>query len=318
MNKNDKIYVTGHSGLVGSAIVRELERQGYTNIITHPHKRDYDKYCYLDLREQNEVEGFFSNAKPDYVFNCAAKVGGVFQNSQEQADFLYDNLAISTNIIRSAFLYKVKGLLNLGSVCIYPKTTPQPIKEEYLLTGELEPTNEGYAIAKIAALKLCQKYNEQYDTNFMSVMPTNIYGPYDISTHVIPDLVRKFRTAKLEGQQNVTLYGTGIARREFLHADDLAEVCVKIMNCGSSVSRYTGGILNIGSGSLISIGELAALVKKITGYKGAIVYDSGKPDGAPIRQLDCTKLQSVVDWRPKISLEDGIQQFYSWFLTQNN
>ena len=305
MNKDSKIYVAGHTGLVGSAIVRQLKQFGYHNLLLRTREE-------LNLLWRDDVDTFFQECEPEYVFLCAAKVGGVLSNSLQQADFLWENQAISSNIIIASRAFGVKRLLNLGSVCIYPRETPQPIKEEYLLTNTLEPTNEGYAIAKIAALKLCQKFNEQYNTDFMSVMPCNLYGIGDRSTHVIPDLVRKFHTAKIHRHKQVILYGTGQAKREFLYADDFAEVCVRIMTCGS-VTQYTGGILNIGSGAAIPISALADIIKEIVEYTGEISYDSSKPDGAPIRLLDCTRLQQVVDWKPKVKLEDGIRQYYEWF-----
>jgi GDP-L-fucose synthase len=304
MKTTEKIYIAGHAGLVGSAIVRELERQGYFNLVYRAHGE-------LDLTDQRDTFNYFAETKPDYVFLCAAKVGGIVENRDHQADFLYDNLAIAANVIKASKEYNVKRLLNLGSVCIYPKRTPQPIKEEHLLTSTLEPTNECYAIAKIASLKLCQKYNEQYGTSFMTAMPCNIYGINDRSTHVIPELIRKFHLAKQNRNRQVVLYGTGTARREFLHADDLANVCVRLLQC-ISACPVIGGMVNVGSGLAVSIKELASLIKEIVGYNGEIIYDHSNPDGAPIRQLDCTRLQTVMIWQPKISLEAGITQTYRW------
>ena len=306
MNKSDKIYVAGHTGLVGSAIVRELQRRGYHNLLLRTREE-------LDLLWRDDVDSFFQECEPEYVFLCAAKVGGIMTNSTQQADFLWENLAISTNVITASRAFGVKKLLNLGSVCIYPRETPQPIKEEYLLSGVFEPTNEGYAVAKIAALTMCRMFNEQYGTDFMSVMPCNLYGIGDRSTHVIPDLLRKFHSAKMAGAKSVTLYGTGVAKREFLYSDDFAEACVRIMNC-ASVSAYSGGFVNVGSGSVVSIAELATLVRDVVGYDGEIVWDSTKPDGAPVRHLDCTKLRSLIDWKPLVSLEDGIARAYNYFV----
>jgi len=295
MNKNSLIYVAGHNGLVGSSIVRALQSQGYTNLLL-PSRRA------LDLTEQLLVDWFFKRLKPEYVFLSAAKVGGIISNSTHQADYLYQNLSISSNVIHAAHKYGVKKLLNLGSSCIYPKNAPQPLKEEYLLSGALEPTNEGYAVAKIAALKMCRYYNEQFGTNFLSAMPCNIYGENDKSTHVIPDLFRKFQNAKFTGTP-VACYGSGRPIREFLYADDLADACIQLMEqCNAS---DIGESINVGSGEETSISELVSTIANMLKYHN-ITWDTSKPDGTPRKLLDCTKLKTLIDWKPKYSLVRGL------------
>ena len=303
MDKNSKIYIAGHRGLVGSALERLLKSQGYTNFLTKTHSE-------LNLERQQDVEDFFAEEKPEYVFLAAAKVGGIVANNSYPANFIYSNLIIQSNIIDASYRSGVKKLLFLGSSCIYPKYAPQPMREEYLLTGELEPTNEPYAVAKIAGIRMCQAYNRQYGTNFISVMPTNLYGPndnFDLQTsHVLPALLRKFDEAKTKGE-DVTLWGTGTPKREFLHVDDLADACVFLMK-----DYNDGDIVNIGSGTDILIRDLATLMKQITGFEGRLVWDSTKPDGTPRKQLDVSKLNSL-GWAPRISLEDGIRSTYKWY-----
>jgi GDP-L-fucose synthase len=307
MNKNSRIYVAGHRGLVGSALLRKLRADGYTNIIVRTSKE-------LDLRMQADVESFFEQERPEYVFLAAAKVGGIMANNTYTAEFIYDNLMIAANVIHAAYRYGVKKLLNLGSSCIYPKFATQPLKEEYLLTGALEPTNEPYAIAKIAAIKLCRYYNERYGTNFISVMPTNLFGPndnFDLETsHVLPALIRKFHEAKIANKDSVVLWGTGAPMREFLHVNDLAEACVFLMN--QYDYKDVGEFINIGTGTDVSIADLAQLVKEITGYKGEIQYDYTKPDGTPKKLLDISKIRSL-GWQPKTSLKDGICSTYEFY-----
>ena len=347
MEQTSKIYVAGHRGMVGSAIVRKLEAEGYTNIITRTHAE-------LDLIRQDQVEAFFETEKPDYVFLAAAKVGGILGNSIYPAQFIYSNIAIQTNIIHVSYLNKVKKLLFLGSSCIYPKLCPQPIKEKYLLSDYLEPTNEPYAIAKIAGIKTCQSYNRQYGTHYISVMPNNLYGTndnFDLETsHVLPAMIRKFHLAKLASEGNwqgiqkdeaaygiipgdsknaigldpatnrpanpstnqptIILWGTGAPRREFLHVDDLAAACLLLMD------RYDDSeIINIGWGKDQTILELAELISKIVGYKGDIKWDSSKPDGTPQKLLDVSRLNKL-GWQAKIELADGIRQVYQWYLDQ--
>ncbi len=304
MNHSSKIYIAGHRGMVGSAIKRNLESKGYTNFISRTHKE-------LDLINQQAVDDFFKIERPEYVFLAAAKVGGILANSTYPAEFIYDNLVIEANIIHAAYLYGVKKFLFLGSSCIYPKLVPQPLKEEYLLTGELEVTNEAYAIAKIAGIKLCKHYNQQYGTNFISVMPTNLYGPndnFDLKTsHVMPALIRKFYEAKINKEPEVVVWGTGTPMREFMHVDDMADACVYLME--NSNYDETREFINIGVGKDISIRELAELIKSITGYEGNIVYDISKPDGTLRKLLDVTKLHSL-GWKDKISLKDGIKRVF--------
>lgn len=304
MNINDKIYVAGHNGLVGSSIVRRLKIEGYSNIICKSSSE-------LDLRKQDAVEAFFEKEKPDYVFLAAAKVGGIVANNTFPAQFIYENIMIEANIIHSAYTNKVKKLLFLGSSCIYPKFADQPIKEEYLLGGKLEPTNEPYAIAKITGIKMCQSYNRQYGTNFISVMPTNLYGPndnFDLKTsHVMPALIRKFHAAKIQNKSEVVIWGTGNVRREFLHVDDLADAVVHLMNV------YNGSdIVNIGVGEDLTIKELAEIVKQVVRYGGKIVYDDTKPDGTPRKLLDVSRLKGL-GWKAKINLKEGIETTYDWW-----
>lgn len=297
--------MAGHKGLVGSAILRKLQAEGYSNIVTRTHQE-------LDLTNQQEVYRFFETERPEYVFLAAAKVGGILANSTYPAVFIRENLLIQTNIIDAAYRYGVKKLLFLGSSCIYPKFAPQPIKEEHLLTGALEPTNEPYAIAKIVGIKMCQAYNKQYGTNFISVMPTNLYGPgdnFDLETsHVLPALIRKFHEAKVAGAPHVVVWGSGTPRREFLHVDDLADACLFLMN-----NYDSSEIINIGVGKDLTIAELANLIKEIVGYKGEIVFDTSKPDGTPRKLLDVSKLFNL-GWRPRIRLEDGIRSTYEWYM----
>ena len=301
MKTTSKIYVSGHNGMVGSAIIRKLTKKGYTNIITKTHKE-------LDLTNQQAVNEFFEKENPEYVFLAAAKVGGIMANKTYPANFIYENLMIETNIIHASYINKVKKLLFLGSSCIYPKLAPQPIKEEYLLTGKLEKTNEAYAIAKIAGLEMCKHYNNQYNTNFMAVMPTNLYGPndnYDINnSHVMAALIRKFKEAKNE----IIIWGTGTPKREFLHVDDLADAIIHITE--NYNAKDIGNFINIGTGKDISIKELAELIKNITGFKGNIIYDTTKPDGTPKKQLDISKI-TALGWKPKISLKEGIKKTYN-------
>lgn len=308
MNKYAKIYIAGHRGMVGSAIVRALKARGYLNLIVRTSLE-------LDLRNQQEVKDFFNSEKPDYVFLTAAKVGGIVANKEYRADFIYENIMIQSNVIHHAYLNGVKKLMFLGSSCIYPKLANQPIKEEYLLTGLLEQTNEPYAIAKIAGLKMCDAYRYQYGCNFVSVMPTNLFGPndnYDLNnSHVLPALLRKFITAKKEREDSVTIWGTGSPRREFLHVDDLASACLFLMELYNDE-----GIVNIGVGKDISILELAQLVKKIVGFEGTINFDLTKPDGTPRKLLEVSKLMNL-GWSPSISLEEGIKKVYDEIKNHN-
>jgi len=301
MEKSASIYVAGHTGMVGSSIVRRLKELGYTNFISKTSKE-------LDLRNQQAVFSFFEKEKPEYVFLAAAKVGGINANNTFRAEFLYDNLIIESNIIHASHLNKVKKLLFLGSSCIYPKLAPQPLKESYLLTGPLEYTNEPYAIAKIAGIKLCESYRLQYGSNFISAMPTNLYGPndqYDLNnSHVLPALLRKFHTAKIKNQPFVEIWGSGKPMREFLHVNDLADACLFLME------KYNDAeLVNIGTGSDITIKDLAHLVMKIVGYKGEIKFDSSKPDGTPRKLMDVSKIHGL-GWKHKISLEEGINSVY--------
>lgn len=309
MEKNAKIYVAGHRGLVGSAIMRCLQNNGYQNIIVRTHKE-------LDLRDQAQVNQFFEAEKPEYVFLAAAKVGGILANNTYPADFSYDNLMISANVIHAAYQYQVKKLLFLGSSCIYPKMAPQPIKEEYLLTGALEPTNEGYALAKISGMQMCKFYRRQYGCDFISAMPTNLYGINDnfdlTSSHVLPAMIRKFHEAKMQGAPNVTLWGTGKVLREFLYVDDLADALLHLMNHYSAESH-----VNIGTGEDLSIHELALLVKEVVGFEGDIVYDASKPDGTPRKLLDVSLLHQS-GWHHQMPLRKGIETVYEWFKQQNH
>ncbi len=308
MNKTDKIYIAGHRGMVGSAIKSKLEKEGFQNIITRTSKE-------LDLTNQKAVNDFFESVKPQYVFLAAAKVGGIHANNTYKADFLYQNLMIQNNVIHASYLNKVIKLLFLGSSCIYPKLAPQPIKESYLLTGELEPTNEPYALAKIAGIKMCDTYREQYGCNFISAMPTNLYGPndnYDLNnSHVLPALLRKFLTAKKEGKSAVEIWGTGTPKREFLHVEDLADACYFLMQ-----NHNEAGWLNIGCGEDISIKDLALTIKDIVGFEGDLQFDTSKPDGTPRKLLDMT-LMHQLGWKHQIKLEDGIKSVYQHVLEQN-
>ena len=308
MQKTDKIYIAGHTGMVGSAILQALISDGFTNFVYRTSKE-------IDLRNQAAVEQFFGEQKPQYVFMAAAKVGGIVANNTYRADFLYDNLMIVSNIIHAAYKNGVTKLLFLGSSCIYPKMAPQPIKEEYLLTGELEKTNEPYSIAKIAGIKLCETYREQYGANFISVMPTNLYGKNDNyhpeNSHVLPALIRRFHEAKMHGLKEVVIWGSGNPKREFLFADDLAEACLFLMD-----NYNEKEIINIGCGADITIKELAILIKEITGFEGTLVFDTTKPDGTPRKLLDVTKLNKL-GWQYKTKLKEGIQIAYQDFLQKH-
>ena len=301
MEKKSKIYIAGHRGLVGSAILRKLEKEGYENFVLRTSSE-------TDLRSQDAVKDFFEKEKPEYVFMAAAKVGGINANNMYPADFIYDNLCIQNNVIHQSYKNGVKKLLFLGSSCIYPKNAPQPIKEEYLLSGYLEPTNDAYAIAKIAGIKLCQSYHKQYGCNFISAMPTNLYGPgdnYDLkNSHVLPALLRKFHEAKVNDEPAVTVWGTGKPRREFLHADDLASACYFLME-----NYNDPDIINIGVGKDISIGEMALLIKKITGFVGDIVFDTSMPDGTFQKLMDVNKLNNL-GWHAETGFEEGLRKTY--------
>jgi GDP-L-fucose synthase len=306
LEKEAKIYVAGHRGMVGSAIVRKLQSLGYTNLLLKTSAE-------LDLRDQVKVAEFFATEKPDYVFLAAAKVGGIVANNTYRADFLYENLAIQNNIIHASFINKVKKLQFLGSSCIYPKLAPQPLKESYLLSGYLEETNEPYSIAKIAGIKMCEAYRAQYGCDFISVMPTNLYGPndnYDLeNSHVLPAMIRKFQEAKERGDASMTLWGSGSPMREFLHADDLAEACVYLMETYSDSE-----LVNIGTGIDVTIKELAETVKGIVGFEGSIQWDTNRPDGTPRKLMDVSKLHGL-GWKHKIELKEGIALAYQDFLT---
>lgn len=304
MDKSSRIYVAGHGGLVGSAIVRRLKDGGYDNLVLAASRE-------LDLRDQAAVAAFFAAERPEYVFLAAAKVGGVLRNKRYPAQFIYDNLAIQNNVIHQSYLAGVRKLLFLGSTCIYPKMAPQPIREEYLLTGPLEPTNEPYAIAKIAGLVMCRSYNMEYGTNFIAAMPTNLYGPNDNfdleDSHVLPALIRKFHEARISGASSVAIWGSGTPFREFIHVDDVAEACLFLMNA------YEGNeIVNIGSGEEISIRNLALLVRKVVGYEGELVFDSTRPDGTPRKLCDVSRIHSL-GWHHRIGLEDGLRTTYDWY-----
>ena len=304
MEKNSKIYVAGHKGLVGSAIVRILNKNGYNNVV-------FKSSSELDLTREDQTYRFFEREKPDYVFLAAAKVGGIHANNSYPADFIFKNLKIQNNIIDASYKNGVTKLLFLGSSCIYPKLCPQPIKEEYLLTGALEPTNDAYAIAKIAGIKMCQAYNRQYGTNFISIMPTNLYGPNDNfdleNSHVLPALIRKFYEAKQENKSYVEIWGTGSPRREFLYVDDLAGACLYLMN-----NYNDSEIVNIGTGEDVTIKELACLIKELTGYAGELKFDETKPDGTPRKLLDVSKLHSL-GWKHKTKLNEGIFETIEWY-----
>ena len=308
MNKDSKIYIAGHRGMVGSAILRNLKIKGYTNIVYATSKE-------LDLRNQQAVLAFFEKEQPEYVFLAAAKVGGIQANNIYKGQFLYENLAIQNNVIHSSYLNNVTKLLFLGSSCIYPKLAPQPLKEEALLTGTLEPTNEPYAIAKIAGIKMCEAYRSQYGCNYISAMPTNLYGPndnYDLkNSHVLPALIRKFHEAKVQGKSEVEIWGTGEPKREFLHVDDLAEACYFLMENYNEQS-----FVNVGYGSDISIKELSLLVKKIVGFKGSLTHDLSKPDGTPQKLMNVEKLTKL-GWKATIPIEAGVKSVYQNFLKEN-
>ncbi len=305
LSKSSKIYVAGHNGMVGSAIVRKLKSLGHNNLVLKSSKE-------LDLRNIEDVTSFFNKERPEFIFLAAAKVGGILANSNFKADFIYDNLTIQNNVIKSAHLFKVEKLLFLGSSCIYPKNAPQPIKEEYLLTGLLETTNEPYAIAKIAGLKMCQYFREQYGCNFISIMPTNLYGENDNfdlkSSHVLPALLRKFHDGKLNNENKVEIWGSGNPKREFLHVDDLADASVFLMN-----NYNKSETINVGTGEDISIKDLALLIKKITGFKGDLEWDSSMPDGTYRKLLDVSKIHNL-QWKAKINLTDGIKLTYDWYI----
>ncbi len=305
MEKNSKIYIAGIRGMVGSAIERVLREHGYTNIVGHSSSE-------LDLTHQSAVYGMFAKEKPDYVFFAAAKVGGIYANNTYPAEFIYSNLCIQNNLIHISYLSDVKKLLFLGSSCIYPKMAPQPMKEEYLLSGELEPTNEPYALAKISGLKMCEAYNRQYGTNFISCMPTNLYGPNDnydlMNSHVLPALIRKIHEAKINNEKSYVVWGTGKPKREFLYVDDLARACILLMN-----EYNENSTINVGTGEEISIGELATTAAEVIGYKGEIVYDNSKPDGTPRKLLDVSKLKNL-GWKPQFTLKEGIKKSYEDFL----
>lgn len=309
MNKEDKIYIAGHRGLVGSAIVRNLEKQGYSNFVVRTSKE-------LSLTNQSDVNEFFAVEKPDYVFLAAAKVGGILANDTYPADFIRDNLLIQTNVIDAAYRNDTRKLLFLGSSCIYPKNAPQPMKEEHLLTGELEPTNEWYAIAKIAGIKMCQAYKKQYGFNAISLMPTNLYGPGDnfnlANSHVMPALIRKFHDAKINNISEVEVWGTGSPKREFLHVDDMADASVFLMNKYNDIE-----FVNVGVGEDVSIKELAELVKKVVGYKGKLTFDTSKPDGTPRKLLDVSRLNSI-GWSAETRLDKGLENTYKWYLEHIN
>jgi GDP-L-fucose synthase len=312
MDKNSKIYLAGHTGLVGSALHRKLQEQGFNNIVFRTHQD-------LDLLDQHAVEFFFVKEKPEYVFLAAAKVGGIVANNTYPADFIYSNLLIQSNVIHHAYKSGVKKLLFLGSSCIYPKNSSQPMKEEYLLSGYLEPTNEPYAVAKIAGIKMCQSYNRQYGTNFIAIMPTNLYGPndnFDLETsHVLPALIRKFHEAKIQNKPEVQLWGKGLPRREFLHVDDMAEACIFLMQHFNPTKEQNARgemFKNVGVGSDITVKELADLIKEATDYGGEIKWDKSRPDGVFQKLLDSSKINRL-GWKSNINLKDGIQSTYKWY-----
>ncbi len=317
MDKNSKIYIAGHRGLVGSALLRRLEKNGYTNLI-------YKTFEELDLTNQNKVEEFFNNEKPEYVFLAAAKVGGILANNTYPAEFIYQNIQIQNNIIHNSYLNRVKKLLFLGSSCIYPANCPQPIKEDYLLTGELEKTNEPYAIAKIAGIKMCQSYNRQYGTNFIAVMPTNLYGPYDnfdlANSHVMPALIRKFHEAKINNDKSVNVWGTGVAKREFLYVDDMVDGCIFLMdNFNPTKEQNEKGdiFVNLGTGTDLTIKELAELIQRQVEFSGDIFWDNTKPDGTAQKLLDVSRIHNL-GWYHKIDLENGIKIAYNWYVNNIN
>jgi GDP-L-fucose synthase len=309
VEKKSKIYIAGHRGLVGSAILRLLQQQGYTNLVYRTHEE-------LDLTDQQAVKKFFGQEKPEYVFLAAAKVGGIFANTTYPAEFIFSNLEIQNNVIHQSYINGVKKLCFLGSSCIYPKLAPQPMKEEYLLTGKLEPTNEPYAIAKIAGIEMIKSYNRQYGTDYISVMPTNLYGPNDNfdlqNSHVLPALIRKVVEAKENNSSSVILWGTGTPRREFLYVDDMADACIFLMN------TYSGSeFVNIGIGEDVTILELASLIQQEVGFAGKLEFDSTKPDGTPRKLLDVSKIHSL-GWRARVSLRDGIKKTIEWYLAHRN
>lgn len=306
MDKNAKIYIAGHNGLVGSAIIRNLQKNGYSNLVFRSHAE-------LDLHDPLAVEAFFEKERPEYVFNAAAKVGGIIANSTFPADFIYHNLAIQNSVIYTSYKFGVKKLIFLGSSCIYPKEVPQPMKEEYLLTGPLEPTNLAYAVAKIAGVTMCQSFNKQYGTKFISIMPCNTYGPNDHydpqMAHALPAFIRRFFEATTQNKSDVTLWGTGVPLREFIHVDDLASGAVFLMNNESEFDLF-----NLGTGEEISIKDLAGLIKKTSGYKGNLLWDTGKPNGVMRKVMDMSRLYSM-GWKPAISLEEGVKSAYEWYAT---
>jgi len=303
MNKNSLIYVAGHTGLVGSAILRRLKARGYKNLITKIHRE-------LDLTEKKKVEGFFTKERPEYVFLAAARVGGIHANSTYPAEFIYENLMIQTNVIDLSYKYGVKKLLFLGSSCIYPKMSPQPMREEYILSGYIEPTNEPFAVAKISGIKMCEAYNRQYGTNFISIIPANVYGindHFDEEGHVVAGMIRRFHEAKTNGYDTVTIWGTGRPKREFLYADDLADACIFLMD------KYDRNeIINVGTGCSTSIAELSEVVKETVGFKGKIRYDTTRPDGNLERLLDTSKI-TALGWRPEMPLKKGLRITYEWY-----
>lgn len=322
MHRESKIFVAGGTGMVGAALIRRLLAAGYRNIIASYHSRQPRgvsdpalNYLRLDLTRQADVEAFFERERPQQIYLAAARVGGILANSTYKADFIYDNIMIASHSINAAYRFGAEKLLNLGSSCIYPKLAPQPMKEEHLLTGPLEPTNEPYAIAKIAGIKLCRYYNEQYNTNFISVMPTNLYGPHDNfdlqTSHVLPAMIRKFHEAKKHKATDVLLWGTGTPLREFLHVDDLAEACVFLME--KYDAGQVGEFVNVGTGSDLTIKDLAEITKKIVGFEGTMVWDRTMPDGTPRKLLDTSRLGSL-GWKPGIALEEGIRMTYEWYV----
>ncbi len=318
MNKNSKIYIAGHRGLVGSAIIRELEKQGFNNLITRTHKE-------LDLINQAEVQSFFQQEKPDYVILAAAKVGGIHANNVYPADFIYQNMMIEANVIHSAYEYQVKRLLFLGSTCIYPKAVQQPMREDALLTDVLEPTNEPYALAKIAGIKLCESYNRQHSTDFRSVMPTNLYGINDNfhpeNSHVIPALMRRFHEAKINNDAEVIVWGSGKAMREFLFVDDMAQASLFVLALNEEIYQANTkpmlSHINVGTGVDVTIREMAQTMKQVVGFKGKLVFDTTKPDGAPRKLIDVARL-SKMGWQYSVTLEEGLAQTYQWYLEQDN
>ncbi|HNW36279.1 MAG TPA: GDP-L-fucose synthase [Candidatus Ozemobacteraceae bacterium] len=314
MRPDSTVFVAGHSGLAGSALVRALEARGHRNLLLRTHRE-------LELRDGTAVEAFFAREKPEYVLLAAAKVGGIHANATYPAEFIYDNLAISTNVIHAAWRHKVKRLLFLGSSCIYPRECPQPVREEHLLSGPLEPTNAPYALAKIAGVMMCDSYNRQYNTRFLSVMPTNLYGPgdnYDLqNSHVLPALIRKFHEAKLAGADSVEIWGTGTPRREFLFSDDMADACLFLLDQPDELLFRPGitALFNVGCGADMTIRELAGMIASVIGFRGSLVWNASKPDGTPRKLLDMSRLFGL-GWRPRVTLEDGIRKAYEEFLSR--